>query len=412
MRSKGLKRLSIIILLICLLGGVALSSSTSRVSYTVSVEAQYELRDVPVSAVVPLPGVPYKSVVLKTKAGQIVPHQCEYASDGVRVTWMIRHLKKGERQQYTVVFTKEAIPLARDAVKVVQSDESVNIRINGLPFMNYVFKGAPKPYCYPIFGPNKIAVTRGYPMDAIPGEDTDHPHHRSLWFTHGDVNGIDFWGESPQAGRIVHRKFDALENGPVYGRIVAVNDWVTRDGKKVCEDRREIRVYNALSCRMMDIEVTVRATDSPVRFGDTKEGTFGIRVASWMDADKGGEILNSRGDRGAEAWGKQADWCDYFGKIGNDMVGIAVLEHPSSFRHPTYWHVRTYGLFAANPFGLRDFRKDKTLDGSYTIPPGGEITFRYRIVIHKGDADKAGIASAYLAYAEQPTVSVVKCSED
>jgi len=78
------------------------------------------------------------------------------------------------------------------------------------------------------------------------------------------------------------------------------------------------------------------------------------------------------------------------------------MDHPTSFRHPTYWHVRTYGLFAANPFGLKDFTGDKKKGGSYTIPAGGSVTFRYRIFIHHGDTESAKIADLYTAYAKMP----------
>jgi len=138
-----------------------------------------------------------------------------------------------------------------------------------------------------------------------------------------------------------------------------------------------------------------------VKFGDTKEGMLGVRVASSMDVDKGsGHILNSRGEKDGDAWGKQAEWCDYYGPVDGKTVGIAIMEHPTSFRYPTYWHVRTYGLFATNPFGLNAFTNGKTADGSYTIPAGGKITFRYRILIHEGTTEEAKIAETYSKYAK------------
>ena len=80
-------------------------------------------------------------------------------------------------------------------------------------------------------------------------------------------------------------------------------------------------------------------------------------------------MVNSLGAEGEKAiWGKPADWVDYDGKVADEDVGIAVLDHPKSFRHPTTWHARGYGLFAANPFGLRDFTHDPNQDGSWTIP--------------------------------------------
>jgi len=111
-----------------------------------------------------------------------------------------------------------------------------------------------------------------------------------------------------------------------------------------------------------------------------------------------GNIVNSDGLVDKDAWGKQASWVDYHGPVDDQIVGIAILNHPSSFRYPTYWHVRTYGLFAANPFGLRDFKNDKTLDGSYTVKPGESISLRYRLVFHKGDEKEGRIAEMWEEY--------------
>ena len=114
-------------------------------------------------------------------------------------------------------------------------------------------------------------------------------------------------------------------------------------------------------------------------------------------------MVNSLGAEGEKAiWGKRADWVNYDGKVEGEDIGIAVLDHPKSFRHPTTWHARGYGLFAANPFGLRDFTRDPNQDGSWTIPEGKSLTFRYRVIIHHGDYREAHIAEAYQKYAAEP----------
>ena len=285
-----------------------------------------------------------------------------------------------------------AMPVHAD-VQFKKGNEAVDVLVNGNLFTRYVFAGAPKPYCYPVIGPTGNPVTRAYPMEDVEGETKDHPHHRSFWFTFGDVNGIDFWSESDKAGKIVHKEFEKLKDGVIRTK----NDWIAPDGRKVCEDTRELK----FSEHTMDFTITIKATNGPVKFGDTKEGMLGVRVASSMDVDKGaGHIVNSRGDKDADAWGKQAEWCDYYGPVDGKTVGIAIMDHPSSFRYPTYWHVRTYGLFATNPFGLNAFTNGKTADGSYTIPAGGKITFRYRILIHEGTTEEAKIAEAYSNYAK------------
>ena len=136
--------------------------------------------------------------------------------------------------------------------------------------------------------------------------------------------------------------------------------------------------------------------------GDTKEGTFGIRLGKELSAPLG-QMLNSREGRGErEIWGKPADWVNYSGSVLGKRVGIVVFEHPSSFRHPTTWHARGYGLLAANPFGSREFTADPNRDGSWTIPEGGKLQFRYRVVIYDGDLSVAELNQMYSAYASTP----------
>jgi hypothetical protein len=114
--------------------------------------------------------------------------------------------------------------------------------------------------------------------------------------------------------------------------------------------------------------------------------------------------VNAEGVVDTDAWGKASPWVDYTGPIGDETLGVAILNHPSSFRYPTTWHVRDYGLFAANPFGYRDFKYADS--GTHTIAPGESIELRYRVILHEGDTDGAQIARAFEAYANPPRVQV------
>jgi len=285
-------------------------------------------------------------------------------------------------------------------IQIAKEPDGLEVNAGGKLFFRYLIRGGPKPFCWPIIGPGGQPMTRAYPMRKVEGEAHDHPHQRSMWFTHGDVNGIDFWKEGDDAGRQVHRRFLKVESGEKEGRFWAVTDWIGPDGKKVCEDLRKVTVRATPKLRIMDWSITVAATEGPVRFGDTKEGTFGLRVASSIRADRGGLILNANGQTNRDAWGKRATWVDYSGTIAGERVGVAIMDHPTSFRHPTYWHVRTYGLFAANPFGLHHFLRDRSIDASYTLKKDDKITFRYRVLFHLGDAKSADIAQQYEAYAK------------
>jgi hypothetical protein len=241
-----------------------------------------------------------------------------------------------------------------------------------------------------------------------------------MWFTHGNVNGIDFWSDLPKTGEIRHREFVEVKGGPT-ARIVALDDWIGPKGNRVCEDRRTLVFRAAGGQRMIDFNIRLTASDGRLVFGDTKEGSFGLRVADWLKVDPPGHgrIINSEGETDAGAWGKRAAWVDYHAPAPHETktLGIAILNHPSSFRYPTYWHVRTYGLFAANPFGVADFtgtrgkpegsaingsaRKGSAKDGSAVVEPGQSIEFRYRVILHEGDEKAAHIADAFAEYAKE-----------
>jgi len=303
-------------------------------------------------------------------------------------------------------------PCARAAdgpITVEKTDDGAVVKVNGQLFTKYVARSNTKPILYPVIGPTGKAMTRNYPMDreaglkGDPTEKSDHPHHRSFWLTHGEVNHSDFWLESagsPKLGYELHRGFDKLAGGE-RGVIVARIDWVDKQQNKVLEEVRTFTFSADNDSRTIDVDSVLSATEGPVTFGDTKEGSFGLRVPGTMkvDAKKGGKIVNSEGQANADAWGKRAEWVDYQGPVEGDALGIAILNHPSSFRHPTWWHVRTYGLFAANPFGVKDF--ERSGDGSHTLAKGESLKLRHRVVFHKGDEKQADIAGRFQAYAKE-----------
>jgi hypothetical protein len=280
-------------------------------------------------------------------------------------------------------------------VTAERSEKGVVVKVDGQPFAEYVTEFNGTPMIWPIIGPTGAEMTRAYPMrDDNPREKKDHPHHRSLWITHGDVNGLSHWHRET----IRHREFKKIAGGDE-ATIVTVNDWLDQEGKPLLEDQRTFVFGADDDKRWIDSEVVLKATHGPVTFGDTKEGSFAIRVAGTMrvDAGLGGEIVNSHGQKNKDAWGQRAEWVDYHGPVEGETVGIAILNHPSSFRFPTYWHVRTYGLFAANPFGLSYFDGPDE-DGTVELKDGEELVLRHRIVLHRGDEKEGDIEDIYKCY--------------
>jgi hypothetical protein len=297
--------------------------------------------------------------------------------------------------------------LTKEGVVVRQSGDRVRIEIERELFSEYRYQGVSRPFLYPVIGPGGMRMTRNWPMEEAEGEAQDHPHHKSLWYSHGAVNGHDFWSESQNAGRTVHVEFLELSSGREVGVIRSRNRLIAKDGTVVGTDERTLRVYNRTDHRMFDFEVTLRASHGELTFGDTKEGTMAVRLAETMrltpnEANRGragGHIVTSEGVRDGQTWGKRAAWVDYHGPVEGGIAGVAIFDHPKNPRHPTWWHVRDYGLFAANPFGIHDFEKQPAGTGDLRVPAGESVTFRYRFYIHRGDEREADVARHYEDYA-------------
>lgn len=295
-------------------------------------------------------------------------------------------------------------PLLHADVTVTEQPGRVRVEINGQLFTEYRHGDAPHVYYWPIIGPGDAKMTRAYPMEKVEGEETDHVHHRSLWFSHGEVNGIDFWGEAASykgtpkhpVGKIEHVKVLAKESGKV-GVLTTEARWVAPDGTEPIRSIQTLRLHDtgAANERVCDFEITLVAGEKDVTFGDTKEGTSAIRIAESMrlKAHKGegkGTIVNSEGHEGGKAWGQKARWVTMSGPIGEKTYSITFMDHPSNLRHPTRWHARDYGLFAANPFCEAEMDKTKPKkSGDYVLKAGEKLTLKYRLAFTEGDAAAA-----------------------
>lgn len=293
--------------------------------------------------------------------------------------------------------------------KLDEARKVVRVEIGGSLFTELIYAGQPKPVLFPLMGPDGFTMTRQWPiLPKAPGEETDHPHHRGLWFAHGAVNGIDFWSEAPGAGKIVVQGLPEVAAPAADGsvRIKTKEAWEKTPGNAVMHSSTTIRLGTEGGDRFVDYTITLNADLEDILLGDTKEGTMAIRVNPLLNL-KGevakGSAVNSEGNEGLTAWGKHAKWVDYWAPLPDGkggVIGIACFDSPSNLRFPTTWHARDYGLIAANPFGLHDFEKAPKGAGDYTIKKGESLTLRYRWLIHSGDTKTANIAERWKTWAE------------
>jgi Family of unknown function (DUF6807) len=317
--------------------------------------------------------------------------------------------------------TSETVSSATDPAPQVQvvareADRRVDITIGGKPFTSYIWPTTiKKPVLFPLRSAQGTELTRGFPLVQRAGERVDHPHHVGMWLNYGSVNGLDFWNnseaikpeEQPKYGSIEHKSIVNVKSGAGRGELVVNEDWVGPDKSVLLkEDTRYI--FHALGdVRMIDRITTLTVQDKPVTFGESKEGVLGIRVRRQLEdpAEKGdtftdgsgkptkveamdskgvtGAYLTSEGKKGAEAWGTKGRWCALSGTVDDEPVTIAILDHPKNPNHPTYWHARGYGLFAANGLGGQQFDKNVP-PRSLTVQPGQQVKFIYRVLLLHG----------------------------
>ena len=307
-----------------------------------------------------------------------------------------------------------------EQIKLVeQADkQQVDVLIDGQPFTAYVFwNDQKKPLLSPLRTSTGKIFTRGFPLEKVAGERTDHPHHISSWFNYGNVNGTDFWNSPPEGfsrdskvpyGRVKHTGIKSVRSGEGVATLQVSADWIMADGSTVLKQDEQLVFRAAKDLRIIDRIVTLTAQDKPAVFHDSKEGVIAIRVTRSLEEPStkpeiftdgsgkptavakldntgvNGVYLSSEGKVGEKGgWSTRAKWMTLSGAVLGEDVCIGIFDHPKNSTFPTYWHNRGYGLFAANPFGAKEFTKGKTTL-NFTIQPGKSETFRFRILIHTG----------------------------
>ena len=376
---------------------------------TFTVNAGFHNRDgCPVSVSVNHPGVSqlhdHAVTLTDTASGAVISAQC-YADKGgaTTLTWILDGLAAGESRTYTL---SEGSVAGETGVQLKEESETITVTLNDRHFTTFRYAKAQfRPYFFPVLGPNGREVTRGETSDI----SKDHVHHRSLYVAYGEVNDVDLWGEGSNSGRVVPQGFTQKQGGAVVSRLYTQNSWQTQVGEVLMTDVQNYRIYNLPEdAAILDLDLSFIASVGDVHFGDTKEGgIISIRVHPSMNASDGGKIENAFGGLNeAETWGKRANWCDYSGVVDGTPVGIAVFDHIVNPRYPTYWHVRNYGLMGSNIFGGSSFERDPSKDGSYTLKQGEEMHFRFRVLIHAGDANVGKVAQKYHDFINPPVVEV------
>lgn len=295
-----------------------------------------------------------------------------------------------------------------------KNQTTIDVTIGSKLFTQFIFPDTlAKPVLYPIYTANGTMVTRGYPINPLPGEPTDHPHHLGLWFNFENVNGLDFWNNSFAIPAGKKNRYGWIKTDHILktkdgekGILSYRANWTNQQNDVLLEETTTYEFSGTGNQRIID-RVTVLKAKTEVTFNDCKDGMLGIRVARELQIpnkkdqlftdDKGivtvvkanpnevenGNYITSAGKEGDSAWSTRAVWCKMFGKIKNDSVSISIIDHPQNINYPTFWHARGYGLFAANPLGEKIFTNGKSAK-NLQLKKGETVRFAFRVVIDNG----------------------------
>ena len=307
-------------------------------------------------------------------------------------------------------------------VRIVKDEpaKKIDVFIGGKLFTTFLYPDTlEKPVLYPIAAANGTIVTRGYPLHPLPGDPTDHPHHIGLWLNYENVNGLDFWNNSFAIAADKKNKYGwiktddikgvgsrRMSNGANVGFLTYHARWTNQQNETLMEETTTYTFYGNSRQRTIERVTTLKAI-TEVSLTDAKDGLLGLRLAHELQIptmkdqkftdDKGnvttvkastdnianGNYITSEGKVGDSAWSTRGRWCKVFGKMGNDSISIAIIDHPKNKNYPTFWHARGYGLFAANPLGEKIFTNGKSAANVH-LNKGESMTLRYRIVIDEG----------------------------
>jgi hypothetical protein len=234
-------------------------------------------------------------------------------------------------------------------------DDQVSFQIDGVERTRWHFGGHyPRPFFYPLVGPSGTSLTRmGHPGAA------NHDHHRSVWFAHAKVLGIDFWSDNT-AARIRQQHWLCYEDGDDEAAMAVSIGWYdAHDPAELVEQQLVAIVRPGEGGEtFLEVQSTFRPRAEMLELGQTNFGFFAVRVAKNISAYfGGGKITSSEGGKSEpEIFGKPARWMDYSGPVPaasqdppqSVTEGVTYFDHPSNPTYPSRWHVREDGWMGAS----------------------------------------------------------------
>lgn len=274
-------------------------------------------------------------------------------------------------------------------------DQQFSLRIEGREVACWnASPAAPRPFLFPVLGPSGACLTRmGHP--GAP----NHDHHRSIWFAHNKLLGIDFWSEDT-AARIRQTGWLVLEDGPRAVMAVTLGWFDGHDPQPLLE-QETILVLQPLADGeyLLDWQLRFTPRSAQLEFQQTNFGFLAVRVAKSISAVfGGGQLTDSEGRTGEKAiFAQAAKWVDYSGPVVTAeqrtvMEGITYLDYPGNLTYPSHWHVRDDGWMGCAP----------CLKQGIVIEKEQPLELRYAMHIHSGQVDANRVTEVLKVWSQIP----------
>lgn len=287
---------------------------------------------------------------------------------------------------FTVIAGLALIPEFLQGAKInaVKVGSKINVTIDNKFFTSYVFSPDEKyPFLFPVNGP-----LSGSSVTSM--RNSTYPHHASIFLACDRVNGGNYWYEGLDCGSIISVNAQILKEG---GDTVVIIDeciWSRPGALSSFKDTRKITITaNSPFIYQIDFEITLIALNDII-IEKTGHSLFSARVASDLAVQHGGSMINAEGEINEKGtWSKKSAWIDYYGKRGNIIEGLTIMQHPSNPWYPSPWFSRDYGFFAPGPMNWPENDKNISID------KGEKLQFKFRVLVHAGDYNEAKIANAF-----------------
>lgn len=302
----------------------------------------------------------------------------------------------------TIMITSLALPAgpARAEFTLEDKDGKLTVFENGKPVLAYNYEpvkppeGVPSRYeraCYihPVYGLDGDVLTQDFPPD--------HYHHRGVFWawpkTRIGDRPADIWVCADIYQR--HEKWTAREAGADKAVVGVRNYWSYNDApeEKVGQEDMTFTVHPADETgRAIDFSFKfTNITDQDVTFlGATGKGYGGFNFRP--DANRRPlSFTTIDGPRAEDVLKCETPWADVTSKVKPDgpVSGVAIFQHPKNPGYPHHgWILRHYGFIGACWPHVHE----------HVLKPGEFLELRYRLCIHRGTAEEAGVAEMFQAY--------------